>query len=131
MSKAERAEKAQRAVSLRARGDTLDEVGEALGITRQTARKLIDDELAGRSEHRAEDKERSIATYEEVIREGWRRLDKLDDRSLNVSGVLNSIRQAQERIDKITGAEAPAKVQHIDEEYEVVFEDADEISGAP
>ncbi|PLS84877.1 MAG: hypothetical protein CYG60_15575 [Actinobacteria bacterium] len=129
MSKAERVEKAQEAVAMSARGVTLTAIGEVLGVSRQTASKLVQDELANRAEHRAADKERAVARYEEIIRAAWERFENTDNRSLNASGYLNTIRSAQERIDKITGAEAPIKHQDVDEEVEVVWDDANDFQG--
>lgn len=128
----ERQEKADKAVELSAKGWTNPEIAEEIGVHRHTVRKLIADELAGRAEHREQDKERAIATYVALIREGWRRLETMDDRSLNVSGILNSIKSAQDSINKITGVEAPKKIQHLDQdEWEVVWDDLDpaEVSG--
>jgi hypothetical protein len=107
--KAERAEKTAKAVEFSARGWTLRAIGSHLGHSKDTVARWINDELALRSEHRTQDKERAIATYEEIIRHGWERLATTKDTSLNVSGLLNSIKSAQERIDKITGAEAPVR----------------------
>lgn len=125
-----RREKALEAVRLSARGLGDSAIGRELDINRATAKKLREDEYASRAEHRAPDKERSVARYEEIIRAAWERFDETDNRSLNASGYLNTIKAAQERIDKITGAEAPIKFHDMDEEYEVVFSDADEIPGA-
>jgi hypothetical protein len=100
----------QRAVELRAKGKSFVEIGEALSITRQTASKYVNDGLAISAEQRTHDRERAIAIYTAIIPEAWERLDSLGDaRSLNVAGLLNTIRGAQERIDKLTDAEAPVK----------------------
>ena len=128
MAKAEREEKMAQAVSLSVKGKSYTDIAEALEVSWVTAKKLVDDALAIRSEHRGVEKERekAIATYTAIIEEGWTRLETMDNRSLNVSGVLNSIRSAQESIDNLTGAKAPAKIQHLGEDYEIVFDD-DEI----
>jgi orotate phosphoribosyltransferase-like protein len=122
---AEREEKTVRAVELSSKGWTNTDIAEEIGVTRKTVANWIENELSRRAEHRENDKERSIAVYTELVAEGWRRLEKLDDRSLNVSGVLNAIRAAQERIDKITGAEAPLKHQKVDQEIVIEWEDLD------
>lgn len=125
-----RREKQIEAVSLAAKGRNYTQIATAMEIDWRTAKKLVQDEYASRSEHRNNDKEAAIATYTELIREGWDRLETLDARSLNVSGILNSIRQSQERIDKLTGAEAPIKLQDVDEEYDVVWDDADSLTAS-
>lgn len=128
LTAAERQEKADRAVELSAKGWSNSEIGADLGVHRHTVKKLIDDELAKRAEHREHEKEAAIAVYQAIIAEGWRRLaDLKDSRSHNASGFLNSIKAAQDSINKITGAEAPFKYHvEVDEEYEVVWDDADE-----
>ncbi len=126
----DRQQKTSRCVELSVKGWNDSEIAREVGINRKTVKKLIEDEYAVRAEHRGPDKEAAIALYTKLIREGWERLEKLDDNSTNVSGVLNSIRAARERIDKIMGTEAPIKHQDVDEEVEVVFDDADEVTGA-
>ena len=125
LPKAKKEELSARAVELHVKGYNFSEIGRQIEVDRRTAKKWVDDELARRSEHRTHDKEKAIATYEAVIAEAWARLEKLDNRSLNVSGLLNSIRSAQDSINKITGAEAPQKYQKVEDEYEVVWDDAD------
>ena len=122
MSKVQREERMAEAVALSARGKTWDEIAEELGINRKTAMKLVDDELSKRGEHRIADREASIARNLAVIREAWRRLETTDNRSLNVSGLMNTIIRAGERIDKLTGAEAPIKHQRVKEEYVVEWD---------
>lgn len=109
---AEREEKSARAVDLSAKGWTNTDIAAEIGVTRKTVAAWIANELSRRAEHRENDKERAIAVYEAIIAEGWRRLENMDNRSLNVSGVLNSIRGAQDSINKITGAEAPIKTDN-------------------
>lgn len=130
LTAAEKAEKATEAVALSARGHTYTQIAELLDHDRKTVKRWIDDELAKRAEHRGErqgDRERAIAVYSEIIREAWEKFDRLDPRSLNVSGLLNAIRTAQERIDKLTGVEAPVKHAHggPEDEYEVIWHDID------
>ena len=124
LPKAKKEELSGRAVELYVKGYNYSEIGREIEVDRRTAKKWVNDEFARRSEHRDYDKEKAIATYEAVIAEGWARLGKLDNRSLNVSGLLNSIKSAQDSINKITGAEAPQKFQfQEEEEYEIVWGD--------
>lgn len=127
MAKAEHEEKMMQALSLSVKGKSYTDIAEDLGVSRPTATKLVEDALAVGAEHRSVEKERekAIATYRAIIDEGWQRLETIEDRSLNVSGVLNSIRSAQESIDSLTGAKAPKKIQHVDDTYEIVFDDDD------
>jgi orotate phosphoribosyltransferase-like protein len=122
MTKGEREEK------ISVKGKSYTDIAEDLDVSRPTATKLVEDALAVGAEHRSVEKERekAIATYRAVIDEGWSRLGKLKDaRSYNVSGLLNSIKAAQESIDNLSGAKAPAKIQHVNDTYEIVFEDDD------
>jgi orotate phosphoribosyltransferase-like protein len=110
-SRREREQLSAVAVDLRAQGLTYAPIAEELGINRETARKWLEDEYAKRGEHDSVSiaRERAIAGYELLIREGWKRLEKLDDGSHNVPGILNAICRAQARVDKLTGAEASVK----------------------
>lgn len=126
LTKAEREEKADRAVVLSARGWSYREIADEMGHSKDTIGKWIKDEYSRRSEHRENDKEEAIAVYKEVIRAAWKRFKNTGNTSLNSSGFLNTIKSAQDSINKITGAEAPIKVQDVDEDYEVVWTDADE-----
>lgn len=122
----EREEKATEAVALSARGmpDTL--IAEELEISRNTVRRLRENEYAKRAEHRDQDKERHLAVYDAIQKAAWERFAGTDNRSLNASGYLNTIKAAEDSKVKITGAEAPFKVQDVNVEYEVVWNDDDE-----
>lgn len=119
----------QEAVDLRARGKTYTEIAETLCITRPTVKKWIEGEYAKRSEHRgvSDARERAISRYEMLFKECVERLESLgkDSKSLNASGYINAGRGLLERIDRLTGAEAPVKHQRIEGEYEVVWHDID------
>jgi predicted transcriptional regulator len=130
-SRREREQLSTVAVDLRAQGKTYAEIAEELGISRDTARKWIEDEYAKRGEHGSASnaRERAIAGYELLIREGWQRLEKLDDRSHNMPGLINAICRAQTRMDKLTGAEASVKYlikeQPAEDEIVMVWDDLD------
>ena len=109
MTKAEREEKAQEAVELSARGFSYRAVASRIGVNWKTAKKLIEDELAVRAEGRDQDKERHLAVYDAIQRAAWERFRETDNRSLNSSGYLNTIKAAEDSKVKITGAEAPSK----------------------
>jgi predicted transcriptional regulator len=128
LTKAEKEEKSARAVSLSARGWTYREIAEDLGHDKNTIGAWIKDEYARRAEHRDQDKEEAIAVYREVIRAAWERFAVTNNASLNSSGFLNTIKAAQDSINKITGAEAPIKFKDMDDEVEVVWDDADQAS---
>ncbi len=125
----DRQQKTARCVELSVKGWNDSEIAREVGINRKTVKKLVEDEYAFRAEHSGPDKEASIALYRALIKEGWERLEKLDDNSTNVSGVLNSIRACRERIDKITGAEAPIKHQDVEEEFVVEWDYLDSPAG--
>jgi orotate phosphoribosyltransferase-like protein len=127
LTAAERAEKMVRAVELSAKGKSNTEIAEEIGVTPKTVANLINNELARRAEHRDNGKEESIAVNRALIAEGWRRLETLGVAAPQASGLMNSIRASQERIDKVTGAEAPVKHQRVDEEIVVEWEDLDSV----
>lgn len=127
-TKAERAKLTERALDLSLRGLSALRIAREIGVSDTTIRKWMNDELAKRSEHRSNDKERAIARYEKIIRDAWETYEETEKLSPNnVSGLLNTIRACQERIDKLTGAEAPIKHQHVDEEIVVEWEDLDSV----
>lgn len=119
----------ERAVELRARQWSFQSIANELGMSRLTAAKWVHEEHARRSEHRADTTEQHLAVYDEVQKAAWDRLKELDSRSLNVAGLLNTIKAAEDSKTRITGAESPRKYQHIEETFEIVFsDDADAIS---
>lgn len=121
---AERRELAEQAVNLDVRGASFIEIGKQLGISRGLASTLVYEELANRAEHRDQDKERAIAEYRQIIRTAWTKLHELGNRSPNaVVGLLNTAINAQERIDRLTGAEAPIKYLEVDDTFEILFDD--------
>lgn len=105
----QREEKALEAVKLCAKGWTDTEIGEELGVHRNTVRRLRETEYDRRAAQREHDREKAIAVYLAIIREGWERLRTTKDNSLNVSGLLNAIKAAQDSINKLTGAEVPSR----------------------
>jgi predicted transcriptional regulator len=110
----ERREMAGLAVEMRAKRMTMKEIGAELGCSPTAVKKLVDEEYARRRPRRERARAKALADYDALIRECWRRLAAFHDSSAaqNVSGIIGQIRQILERIDKITGAEAPTKTQH-------------------
>jgi hypothetical protein len=107
---AERRKLAEQAVNLDVRGASFTEIGKQLGISRQLSSTLVYEELARSAEHRDQDKERAIAHYKQIIRTTWTKLHDLGNRSPNaLVGLLNTNINAQARIDRLTGAEAPRR----------------------
>lgn len=111
LTAAQRQEKADIAVGLSAKGWSNQKIAEELDVNRNTAGKLIKDELANRAEHRDNSKEKAIAVYEAVIAAAWQRFKNTGNMSLNSSGFLNTIKAAQDSINKVTGAEAPRQLR--------------------
>lgn len=111
LSQVKRAELADKAVELSARGLSNLAIASDIGVNRHTVKKLIDDELASRAEHRANDKERHLAVYTVVQRAAWERFKNTDNRSINASGYLNTIRGAEDSKVKLTGAAPPQKLE--------------------
>lgn len=123
-----------KAIEMRARGRTWEMVAEEIGVTAKTAMKWVNSEYAQRSEHRSvsDAREVAISRYEMLFAEAVERLEALGQAStsLNASGYINAARGLLERIDKLTGAEVPIKLQEVDEEYEVMWDDADDLAAA-
>jgi hypothetical protein len=109
MTKVQRDEAAQKAVALSAQGLSYQRIAASLEVTWKTARKLVADELAVRAEHREKDTERHLAVYDAIQEAAWERFEETDNRSLNSSGFLNTIKAAEDSKVKITGAEAPTR----------------------
>jgi hypothetical protein len=112
-----------RALQLRTQRRSYADIGEELKINRKTAKRLVEEELSIQAEHREHEREQAIAHYDEIIRTSWERLRALDSASTVGVGLLNTAKSAQERIDKLTGAEAPQKHQNVEPEYGVVWDD--------
>lgn len=129
LTAADKQEKVRQAVAMSARSMTYTDIAGQLGVSRNAVAKWVKNELAKRAEHRDQDRERAIATYQELKAERWRRLKRLptDSRANNVVGLLNGINADQERIDRLTGVEAPKRLEVSEaEEYEVVWSDAED-----
>ena len=105
---------AHEAVLLRAEGLSYREVAARLGVNKNTVPGLIAQEYDRRKATRDEERAYAISVYRGLQRDAWKRLSALpvNSSSQSVSGMHASIRQAQERIDKITGIEAPTKSEH-------------------
>lgn len=118
-----------RAVDMKVQRYTYTAIAEELGVGRDTAKKWIENEYAKRSEHRtvSDAREAAIATYEALLQQTFERLAALgiNSTSLNASGYINAARSLQERIDKLTGAEAPIKYQEVEDEIVIEWEDLD------
>ena len=85
-------------------------IAEHLGVHRNTVRSLIRKERQVRAAERtAGDAEAAIARYEKVVERAWNELEKRQSNGLAVPALLNSIVNAQSKIDEITGVRAPLK----------------------
>lgn len=127
LTKGQKAELGPEAVAMSARGMPYTVIAKELGVNWKTVDKLIDDELAARAEHRANDKERHISVYNRVQQEAWRLYDNCpDDRAQNKSAALNTILSAENSKVKITGAEAPVKNESESRVYVVSWDEAEE-----
>lgn len=113
LSKARKAELGPEAVAMSARGISYNQISKNLKVNRNTVSKLIEDELAERAEHRANDREKHISVLERVQREAWELYDTINDpRAQNKTTTLNIVLSAETQKVKLTGAEAPAKHEH-------------------
>lgn len=115
------------AVVEHAKGRTYTDIAEEAGVERRTVSGWIESEYARVSEQRSvsDARERAISGYEALLREAWRRIQKTDTKSLNSAGLINAARGLLERIDKLTGAEAPVKYQEVEDEIIIEWEDLD------
>lgn len=122
-SAADRMEKTQIAVELRAKQWSFNAIAQEIGVTHPTAKKWVEDEHARRAEHRGDDREKHLAVYDAIQAAAWEAFDNTSSASLNRSGYLNTIKAAEDSKARITGAEAPKKYQHVDDTFEIVFDD--------
>ncbi|WP_273843903.1 hypothetical protein [Rubrobacter calidifluminis] len=123
LAKAQRIEYARKAAELSAKGWMSKDIAVELGVSAATVQRLIDYAYELERDRWVNGKEEAIAQYRAIIDEAWKRLRTLDSRSLNVSGLLNSIRAAQERIDRLQGNEAPIKTHNEHHNYTHKSED--------
>ena len=102
------------AVLLHAEGLTYRQIAREIGVHYNTVGGLIREEYERRKATRGQERSRALAVYRRRQADGWGRLKVLPTGSTaqNVTGMHNAIRQEQERIDKITGIEAPTKSEH-------------------
>ncbi len=104
----------EQALLMHAQGKTYREIAQALGVSRPTVKSLIDRALGAAREERSKAKARQLAAYRALLGEAWTRLLGFpsNSSSQNVTGLVNAARSILERIDKLTGVEAPTKTQH-------------------
>lgn len=113
LTKAEAEDLADKAIALSARGKNDSEIARDLELDRRTVKRLVDNGLAMRSEHRVHDRERHISVYDRVQREAWRLYDNCpDDRAQNKASALNAVISAENAKVKLTGAESAVKHEH-------------------
>jgi hypothetical protein len=109
---AQKSEQGRLAWEYSARGYGVHRIAKEMGIAVNTVQSRLDDyEQAKRQLWHKEDV-RAVTTYEEVIQRAWERYEKVQDNSLNASGLLNTIITARKAIDDITGAKAPEKSEN-------------------
>ncbi len=93
-------------------GWSMQRIAEHLGVHRNTVRALIRKEkLVRAAERTSGDAEAAVARYEKVIERAWNELEKKQSNGLAVPALLNSIVNAQSKIDEITGVRAPVKAE--------------------
>lgn len=128
-SAVERRELTEWAVIEHSKGRSYSSIAEEISVERRTVASWIQSEYARVSEQRgvSDARERALVGYEALLREAWRRIKKTDVRSLNSAGLINAARSVLERMDKLTGAEAPVKHQAIEDEIVIEWEDLDNI----
>ena len=125
-SAADKAEMTTKAIELYAKNYSFRAIGRELGITHPTAEKWIEDEYARRGEHCEHDREKHLSVYDEIQVAAWEAFKKTGSGSLNRSGYLNTIKACEDSKVKLTGAAAPIKYQHVDEDtFEITFDDAE------
>lgn len=113
LNKAQKAELGPKAVAMSAKGTPYTEIASELDVNWKTVGKLIDDELAERAEHRANDREKHISVLERVQREAWELYDTISDpRAQNKTTSLNIVLSAEAQKVKLTGAESAVKHEH-------------------
>lgn len=129
-SQAHKRELTLKAIELRAERYSYSAIARELCLSHPTVKKWIEGYFIEQSETRyvSDARELAIATYAAGIRDCWERLRALpiDSRATNVGALHNNIRSYQERIDKLTGAEAPIKYQEVEDEIVISWPDADD-----
>jgi hypothetical protein len=110
LSAVQREEYGTKAVIWSAQGVPDSTIAKRLKVNPKTVKKLRDDTYAIRAEKRNNDIEKHLASYEAVQRAAWKRFKKTPDSSLNNSAYLSVIRAAEDSKVKLTGAEAPKRL---------------------
>jgi len=115
------AQKQVKALRLRQKGHSYRQIADALGIVPSAAYRMVSAALA---EIRAECKEEAIELREIEIakldaaeKEAWKRMRGADD--ADAAKLLNTIKAISESRRKLTGLDAPVKVEHTGKLYTV------------
>jgi hypothetical protein len=111
LTTAEREELAVKAWRLSAKGWGLRRIAARIKVNHKTVPGLLEEERIRRREEWKDEDIKSLAFYQEVIEECEERLERMPDRSQNVSALENAKITARTRMDKITGVEAPTKTE--------------------
>lgn len=115
------AQRKQKAVRWRIQGWTYRQIAERLetgpGNAYRLVKEALDDLRAECKEDAAELREIEIAKLDAAEKEAWRRLRGADD--ADAAKMLNTIKGISESRRKLTGLDAPVKVEHTGKLYTV------------
>lgn len=115
------AQRKQKAVRWRIQGWTYRQIAEKLetgpGNAYRLVKEALDDLRAECKEDAAELREIEIAKLDAAEKEAWRRLRGADD--ADAAKMLNTIKGISESRRKLTGLDAPVKVEHTGKLYTV------------
>lgn len=116
------AQKQVKALRLRQKGYSYRQISEALGIVPSAAYRMVS---AGLAEIRAECKEEAtelreieIAKLDAAEKEAWKRMRGADD--ADAAKLLNTIKAISESRRKLTGLDAPVKIEQTGNLYTVL-----------
>lgn len=108
---AAREEKAEQAYGLHIRRVPFRQIAETIGVGKNLVGILVNEARARKAEdRRPHERQKAIDTYEWAIGQAMLKYARVPDNSLNVSGLLNAVINAQKAIDDITGVKADTGV---------------------
>lgn len=120
----------QQALNLSGLGMTNSDIASRIGVNRKTVPGLIEQAAAEVRADQPLEAEKAKAHYRQIVRTCWTKLaDKtLSVNSHNLPALIAQAANAQARLDKLNGIEAPIKHAH---EYKTIAEHAREVENVP
>ncbi len=113
LSKADKIEKAEKALAMSCKGYPVTRIAEELGVNWKTADGLVDFALEKREVDEDAERQRSLAHHREIVRWCWEQLEdeQLGKVAQNRPAYVARIQHSQSEIDRLNNVAPPLKTE--------------------